>query len=108
MWPQLVKHCKNGTVDQKYVDPVENQIKRYIADLSDADKRGIWSETETGRMNDGSADDWDIQGIAMDLENELLAEVLDDAFRQAEEKRNKYRKARKKVRWPDSSNEYDE
>jgi len=107
VWCQLVKHCKNGTIDQKYVDPVEHEIRKYIAGLREADKRKIWSETETGLMSAGNTDDWDIQGIEMDLENELLAEVLDNAFRQAGE-RNKHRKSRKKTTWPDLSNEYDE
>lgn len=88
-WDQLVRNCKDGSVDQRFVKPVEEQISKYIASLSETDKRQIWSQTETGQLNSIDSKSWDIGGIEMDLDSELLAEVLDHAFRLAVEIRPK-------------------
>ena len=95
IWSQLVRHCIDGTVDQRFVTPVQRQIPKYIGSLSDADKRSIWSETETGVMNGSDATEWMIEDVEMDLENELLAGVLDQAFREAEEQTRKRRRRTK-------------
>ena len=95
IWSQLVRHCTDGTVDQRFVTPVEQQIPKYIGILSDADKRSIWSETETGVMNGSDATEWMIEDVEMDLENELLAALLDQAFREAEEQTRKRRRRTK-------------
>jgi hypothetical protein len=87
VWEQLVRNCKRGGVSQTFVEPVEDQIRKYIASLSEADKREIWSQTETGRENGGDSTSWDIGDIEITLENELLAEVVEEAFRQAEMRR---------------------
>jgi len=95
IWSQLVRHCIDGTVDQRFVTPVEHQIPKYIGSLSDADKRSIWSGTETGVMNGSDATEWMIEDVEMDLENELLAALLDQAFREAEEQTRKRRRRTK-------------
>ena len=92
VWGQVVRHCKRGTVDHRYVTPVEQQIPQYIAGLSETDKREIWSQTETCQMNGADASFWMIEDIEMDLENELLAEVIEQAFREAEGKSQKRRR----------------
>ena len=66
---------------------MEQEIPKYIASLSEADKWEIWSQTETGQMNGAGPDHSTIEDIDVDLENELLAEVLEQAFRQAEDLR---------------------
>jgi hypothetical protein len=96
VWSQLVRHCIDGTVDQTFVTPVEHQIPKYIENLSDADKRSIWAETETGVMNGSDATGWMIEDVEMDLENELLAALLDQAFREAQEQTGKRRRRRTK------------
>jgi len=95
IWSQLVRHSVDGTVEQKFVSPVEQQIPKYIGSLSDADKRSIWSETETGVVNGSDASQWMIEDVEMDLENELLAALLDQAFREAEEQTRKRRRRTK-------------
>ena len=96
IWSELVRHCIGGTVDQRFVTPVEQQIPKYIEKLSDADKRSIWSETETGVMNGSDATEWMIEDVEIDLENELLAALLDQAFREAQEQTRKRRRRRTK------------
>jgi hypothetical protein len=96
VWRQLVRHSCDGTVDQKFVTPVEQQIPKYIASLSEADKREIWSQTETGQINGADATEWMIEDIEMDLENELLAELLEQAFREAEDQKRKRNRRRTK------------
>ena len=96
IWGQLVRHSGDGMVEQKFVTPVEQQIPKYIGTLSDADKRSIWSETETGVMNGADATEWMIEDVEMDLENELLAGLLDQAFREAQEQTRKRRQRRTK------------
>jgi hypothetical protein len=76
-----VQHCKDGAVDHKFVKPVEEHIRRYLASLSEASKRQIWSQTETGQVTGGDARYFDIGTIEMDLESELLAEMPEHAFR---------------------------
>ena len=94
VWDRLVRICNDGSIDQRFVEPVQKQIPEYIANLSETEKREIWSQTETGQMNSGDSESWDIQGIEVDLENELLAEVLDQAFRQAHAMKSKRKKRR--------------
>jgi hypothetical protein len=89
VWSELVRHCCDGTVDQKYVTPVEQQIPKYVASLSEADKREIWSDTDAGQMNGDDETEWMIEGIEMDLEAELLAGLLEQAFREAERQERK-------------------
>jgi hypothetical protein len=89
VWRQLVRHSCDGTVDPKFVTPVEQQIPEYLASLSEADKREIWSQTETGQMNGADTTGWMIEDIEMDLETELLAELLEQAFREAEQQKRK-------------------
>ena len=96
IWSQLVRHSADGTVDQRFVTPVEQQIPKYIGSLSDTDKRSIWSETETGVMNGADATEWMIEDVEMDLENEILAALLDQAFREAQEQTRKRRRRRTK------------
>ncbi len=83
-WDGLVRGCKDGSVNQRFVEPLEKQIYEYIAGLGEADKREIWSQTETGQMNGDDGECWVIGSIEMDLREELLAEMLEEAFRQAE------------------------
>jgi len=85
VWSQLVRHCKQGSVGQKFVKPVEQQIPKYIASLSEADKRNIWSQTEIGQVNGVDPSPWMIEDIELDLMNEFLEEALEQAFREAEE-----------------------
>lgn len=94
MWSQLVRHSCDGIVDQKFVTPVEQQIQKYIANLSETDKREIWSLTETGQINGADATRWMIEGIEMDLENERLAKLLEQAFREAEDRKRKRNRRR--------------
>jgi hypothetical protein len=96
IWSQLVRHSGDGTVAQEFVTPVEQRIPKYIATLNNADKRRIWSETETGVMNGADATDWMIEDVEINLENELLAELLDQAFRKAQELTRKRRRRRTK------------
>lgn len=96
IWSQLVRHSGDGTVEQKFVTPVEQQIPKYIGTLSDADKRNIWSETETGVMNGADATEWMIEDVEMDLENELLAGLLNQAFSEAQEQTRTRRRRRTK------------
>lgn len=87
VWGQLTENCKDDIVLQAFLSPVEECISKYIAGLEDGDKRAIWEETETGRMSSAGAERWDIGCLEMDLETELLQELLESAFRQAEERR---------------------
>jgi len=89
VWAQIVRHCSRGTLEQRLVTLVERAIQEYIASLTEGVKRAMWSHTETGLMNGGDATPWIIEDIEMDLENELLAEVLEQAFREGERQKRK-------------------
>jgi hypothetical protein len=85
LWGRLVRHCRNGFVEQRFVEPVEQQVARYVAGLGDADKRAWWSWTEAGQECMDDPMRRDIREIEMDLEMVLLEEVLDRASSEAEE-----------------------
>ena len=85
-WATLLAHCKeDGTVSQKYVDPLEKVvIPKFLSSLNEETKRELWQQTEVGMMESGGGSDIMLGSIELDLEVALFEAMLERAFDAAE------------------------
>jgi hypothetical protein len=87
VWDCIITEIKKKeTINYKYIEIVEAEISAYLKKLKKKDKRSIYRETETCKINqdEDEVELYTIDSIEMDLENELLAELIDDAYFEAD------------------------
>lgn len=88
-WERIVGIiAEHGTLPQTEVDQIEKTIAEVYRGWSDAQRRSIWYETETGMTDDDDDDslcDTSFNGIGYALQIEVLDEVTKTAWADARE-----------------------
>ena len=86
VWDYIITEIKKKeTIDYKYIEIVEVEISKYLKKITEEDKKSIYRETETFMINqdEDEIELYTIDSIETDLENELLAEIIDEAYDEA-------------------------
>jgi len=69
---------KRGHCDTKYIDPIEETLRKCLQGWTLEQKREIWLSTETGAGSDCAVEDYEESSIDMDLEGELLHHIIEE------------------------------
>jgi hypothetical protein len=86
VWEGIINEIKKKrTIAYKYIEIIEAEISKYLKTLKDEDKKSIYRETETCMLNqdEDEIELYTVDSIEMDLENELLSELIDNAYEEA-------------------------
>lgn len=70
--------AKRGYCDTKFIDPIEETLRKCLQVWTPEQKREIWLSTETGAESDWAVEDYEESSIDMDLEGELLHHIIEE------------------------------
>jgi hypothetical protein len=99
LWVTILKQvAKQDSLDGQYADTILEATRAFLKPLDDKTIISLWRESETGMRHDTNDDCLFPDCCRMDLEMELLQQITDLAWWEAEQIREAAEK-RKKARW---------
>ncbi len=85
-WDRIVRTvAENDNLPDRQVKVIEKAIAKAYRGWSDAQRRSIWYETDSGMTDDDALCDTSFNGIGYALQVEMLDEVTHVASRDADE-----------------------
>jgi hypothetical protein len=73
-----IGHRVEPYCNTKFIDPIEDTLRKCLQGWTLEQKREIWLSTETGAESDWAVEDYEESSIDMDLEGELMALIIEE------------------------------
>ncbi|MBF0186284.1 MAG: hypothetical protein HQM06_18105 [Magnetococcales bacterium] len=97
LWNDIVGSCDENSMPGKFYDLVEDVVNDYLSDITESDKRSIFSEIDVDQHDEDEIHYYPIESIEMDLGTELIQLVLNCAFEESDAIRQRKKSSRRIV-----------